>query len=78
MEENKVFDKKVFDKKDIVKEKTTDYLIKTKKDKESRNNWLNNPKNKETIENNPNYLIVMKLPISDKLRNELLNNKTFF
>lgn len=78
MSDKKNIENKILTNKDIIKEKTTDLLIKTKKDKESRNNWLNNPKNKETIENNPNYLIVMKLPISDKLRNELLNNKNFF
>jgi hypothetical protein len=78
MTDKKNIENKILTNEDIVKEKNTELLIKRKKDKQRRNNWLNDPSNKSILETNPNLEILFKLPISDKLRIQLLKNKDFF
>jgi hypothetical protein len=69
-------EEKVLTVEDIKEEKNTKLLMKARKDKEKRVKWLK--RNRELVDDNENYEILYKLPISDKVRNELLNNKNFF
>lgn len=69
-------EEKILTAEDIKEEKNTKLLAKARKDKEKRVKWLK--RNRDLVDDNENYEILYRLPISDKVRNELLNNKKFF